>query len=425
MRSLRSRFELACRLGAFAVVGWMLGTSVFPSRAHRVDRASQTDIESRLADWTRAPSAAIHGEFSATPSLWAVDWLSALRHSGRAVTWSGSPAAIALSAEPLADPRGTTRVDVAAPSGAAVDVHDDASAIGTVKVGNLGGTITTPLVAGRLAATSAGESAIVPAPDSLRLRSIAVVGAAGWEGKFIVAALEERGWPVIARFAVAPKVDVTAQNTLVLDTSRVSAVVVVDTSVQSLGADVERFVRSGGGLILAGPAALGSLSALAPGIAAPRVRPATLPSDTIGLGSTGFYPVANLKSDAVVLERRPAGVSMAARRVGAGRVIQMGYDDSWRWRMAGAPGSENAHREWWSRLVSSVAYAPPHSARPVSTPAEASSAPLASLVERLGPARASAAVGATGAPIDRRLLLAAVLVLLLAEWGSRRLRGLK
>ena len=140
--------------------------------------------------------------------------------------------------------------------------------------------------------------------------------------------------------------------------ARVAAVVVVDTSLQSLGGAIDRFVRSGGGLILAG-SSLTSPPELAPGSLSERVRPAVLPTDTIGLGSTGFYPVSKLKSDAVVLERRPAGIAIAARRVGAGRVVQLGYDDSWRWRMAGAAGSENAHREWWSRLVSSVAYAPP------------------------------------------------------------------
>jgi len=145
-----------------------------------------------------------------------------------------------------------------------------------------------------------------------------------------------------------------------------------------------------------------------------------LPADTIGLGATGFYPVASLARDAIALERRAGGVAIAVRRVGAGRVMQIGYDDSWRWRMAGGPGSEAAHRDWWSRLVSTVAYAPP-----VGDEAGTGAAPLAAMVGRLGPPRPLPA-GARGAPpVDRRIYMTLIIVLLLAEWGSRRLRGLR
>ncbi|HEY9225698.1 MAG TPA: hypothetical protein VIP11_03570, partial [Gemmatimonadaceae bacterium] len=252
---------------------------------------------------------------------------------------------------------------------------------------------------------------------------IVVIGGASWEGKFVVAALEERGWPVIARFAVAPNVDVAAgASAPLLDTARIAAVVAIDTLVQRFGTAIERYVRSGGGLVLAGPSGLAPAAAsLAPGVIGARWRPAVLPRDTLDLGSTGFFPVGQLKSDAVPLERRPGGVAVAARRVGAGRVIQVGYDDSWRWRMAGATGSESAHREWWSRLVSAVAYAP-EAPRAASMPS--SSAPLAFLVDRVGPPRSLPSTGA-GVQIDRRVILALIMILLLAEWSSRRLRALK
>src|SRR5205823_227161 len=160
-------------------------------------------------------------------------------------------------------------------------------------------------------------------------------GGAGWEGKFIVAALEERGWPVITRFAVAPNVEVASGAPLTFDTSRVAAVVAVDTSVQSLGAALERFVRSGGGLVLAGPSSLApSVRSLKPGTLGARLRPATQVGETIGLGTTGFYPVTALAATGVAIEHRAGGIALAARRVGAGRVLQVGYDDSWRWRMA-------------------------------------------------------------------------------------------
>lgn len=425
MRSPRSRFEMTCRIGAFAALGWLLGTSLMPSNGRSAERASSADIETRLAAWTRrAPSVALHGDFTVTPSAWATDWLSALARSGHVVTWSGSPPALAMTAEALVDPRGGARIDVAAPQGTRVALRDDVSAIDSIRVANLGGSVTAPVVVGRVVANSGGQIASAAVPDSMRLRSIVVIGAAGWEGKFIVTALEERGWPVIARFSVAPNVDVAQSASLTLDTAHIAAVIAVDTSIQTLGGSVERFVRSGGGLILAGPSSLASAAAaLAPGSLGARVRPAVVPADTIGLGSTGFYPVAALKPDAISLERRTAGVAVAARRVGAGRVLQVGYDDSWRWRMAGAAGSENAHREWWSRLVSAVAYAPPVAASRAALADQG--APLASLVDRLGPARVSAASAATRPPLDRRIWLALIMILLLTEWASRRLRGLK
>jgi hypothetical protein len=140
------------------------------------------------------------------------------------------------------------------------------------------------------------------------------------------------------------------------------------------------------------------------------------------LGSTGFYPVTALNAGGITLDKRSDGIALAARRVGAGRVLQVGYDDSWRWRMAGAQGSERAHREWWSRIVSAVAYVP--------TPARlaaigAESAPLARLVDRLGPAQTQVQRRSSRNPLDERILLTAIMILLIAEWGSRRLRGLR
>jgi hypothetical protein len=124
-----------------------------------------------------------------------------------------------------------------------------------------------------------------------------------------------------------------------------------------------------------------------------------------------------MRRDAVALERRTDGVAVAARRVGAGRVMAVGFDETWRWRMAGASGSDEAHREWWSRVVGAVAYAP------VVTRADSSgSAPLARLMEAMGPPRTTSLPRTRGG-VDPRILLALMLLLLVAEWGSRRLRG--
>jgi hypothetical protein len=425
MRSRRSNFELACRLAAFAVLGWLLGESLMPSPERRLERASTTAIGSRLAAWTRAPSSVkLHGDLATTPDAWVIDWLGALAHSGHAVTWSGSPPAVAIASEALADPRHGVRIDVAAPARTPVVLRDSASVIDSVRVTQLGATVVIPFVVGLVRGDAAGQQVSATAPDAARLRSIVVIGDAGWEGKFVVSALEERGWPVVARFHVAPSVDVAQGVALPLDTSRVAAVVAIDTTVQSLGVALERFVRSGGGLVLAGPASLvAAVAPLRPGSLDTRTHPPALPTDTIGLGATGFYPVTALKPDGVALDRRAAGVAVAARRVGAGRVLQIGFDDSWRWRMAGGPGSEIAYGDWWARAVASVAYSP--AATPNLTNEPAASAPTAHLIDRLGPSRRIADDQMPRPPLDRRLLLALIMILLLAEWSSRRLRGLR
>jgi hypothetical protein len=423
MRSRRKTFESACRVGAFALLGWMIGTSLMPVAERRLERASATTVASKLASWTRMPAGvALHTESATSPEAWIVDWLAALGHSGHAVTWSGGPPAVAMSVEALPDPNGAMRIDVATPAQTSVVLRDDASVIDSLRVNQLGGTVVTPMLVGSVVGSAAGQIFSARASDTPRLRSIAVVGAASWEGKFIASALEERGWPVIARFHVAPSVDVAEGGVLPLDTSRIAAVVALDTTIESLGVELQRFVRSGGGLVLAGPASrAASVAALSPGSLAPRTRPALRSADTIALGSTGFYPVNAMKPDGVVLDRRADGIAIAARRVGAGRVLQVGYDDSWRWRMAGGVASEREHREWWTRAVGSVAYVPGalHEVR-LRSP---ESAPLAYLVSRLGPAQSAPASAMTRSAVDRRILMALIMILLLSEWASRRLRG--
>jgi hypothetical protein len=425
MRSPRSTFELVCRLAAFGVLGWLLGGSLMSSPTRRLERASTNGIAARVAVWTRTtPNVRLHADLTTTPDPWIVDWLAALGHSGHGVTWSGSPPAAAMSSEAVADPRGSVRVDIAAPAYTRVVLRDSASVVDSVRVSELGATIMTPLVVGELVADVGGQRVVASAPDSARLRAIVVVGDASWEGKFIVSALEERGWPVVVRFHVAPNVDVTQGGFPVLDTSRVAAVVAIDTTVQSLGSALEHFVHEGGGLILAGAASTASaVAALTPGSLGARTRVVVAPADTIGLGTTGFYPVTALKSDGVILDRRPSGIAVAARRVGAGRVMQIGYDDSWRWRMAGGPGSDVAYRDWWSRAVASVAYLPGLLPRDGAT--QPASAPLAHLIERLGPARPVSAESLSSTAIDQRILLGLIMIFLLMEWSSRRLRRLK
>jgi hypothetical protein len=138
-------------------------------------------------------------------------------------------------------------------------------------------------------------------------------------------------------------------------------------------------------------------------------------------------------ADAIVLERRANAISgpvmVAARRVGIGRVAQIAYDESWRWRMEGAAGALEAHRGWWSSMVASVAHASPATGDSLPQAAAASestadAAPLAHLYDALGePTPAPPAGAPAHLPRDTRWFLPVILLALLLEWSSRRLRG--
>jgi hypothetical protein len=423
MRSRRSLLELACRLSAFALLGWMLGIAFTPRVGRRTERATASTLSGALPGWTRAGShIAMHAELDIVPDAATIQWLAALARAGRPVSWSGTPPAVAISAEPLADPAGGARVDIVAPPSTPVVLRDDVSAIDSLRTGAVGATVITPVLEGEATAFAGRQVLAAARVDSVRTGTVLVLGRAGWEGKFVIAALEERGWKVVGRWSIAPGVDVS-QGSLALDTSAVSAVIALDTTAASLGGTIERFVRNGGGLVLAGSSAMvPGLASLAPAAAEERITPRVPRTDTLDRGAAGFYALSSLRPDATPLERRQDRIAVAARRIGAGRVIQVGFDESWRWRMAGAAGSEAAHREWWSRIVASVAYAP--SVRgPEQREGPAFSSPLATLIDRLGSPRPAAPANFQRWTPDSRVLLAIMLTLLLIEWISRRLRG--
>ena len=121
------------------------------------------------------------------------------------------------------------------------------------------------------------------------------------------------------------------------------------------------------------------------------------------------------------LERRRDSPVVVGRRVGAGRVVGIGFDDTWRLRMT--PPNEaapDAHRAWWSALVSGVA----HSRLAARAGGVIDEAPLAATVNALGPPVNEGELPDPPAslPWDALLAAAAALALLL-EWLSRRLRG--
>ena len=120
---------------------------------------------------------------------------------------------------------------------------------------------------------------------------------------------------------------------------------------------------------------------------------------------------------------RDDDVAIAGWRFGDGRVIQIGYLDTWRWRMAGLDDDAvESHRLWWAALASGVAHAPRFDR---SVTGEVEPTPRATLIETIG-APAPAELELASILDDPRLLplLFGILVgLLFLEWTSRRLRG--
>jgi hypothetical protein len=280
-------------------------------------------------------------------------------------------------------------------------------------------------VADRVTARENKSSASTVARDSVVVRRILVIGEASWESKFVAAALEEEGWKVDALIRVAPGVDVT-QGSAAIDTSRYSAVVALDAGASPYAKRIVDFARSGGGVIL-GPGAA-SLDAMVPlragavGHSGSATR-GVQAGEAITLETLPLAPITSLRSDATPFEQRGASVAIAAERVGAGRALQLGYEDTWRWRMTGGDETVRHHRLWWTRLVSSVAYVP-RLARTTST-RSTDEAPMIGLVSAIGSVtQGDTKPGRAGNRSDPMAWLFVLLTLgLIGEIASRRLRG--
>ncbi|HEU4563023.1 MAG TPA: hypothetical protein VFS05_00185 [Gemmatimonadaceae bacterium] len=457
--------ERALRLTSVVLAALMLWASLRPVVSTRAwDRAAEPALVAAAERWTRDGRLdSVHVALDTVPSAELRAWLRALRRAGVRVAWRGDAIpATALELQRRNEPEGGVTALIAAPAGEAVVIADAAGMVDSVRAAGGGAALRLAAVASPVRAEVGRQAARAPEPPRLAPRRVLVLGAAGWEAKFTIAALEERGWEVDARLRVAPAVEVAQGSVAALDTARHAAVVVLDTTAGAWSARIARFVRSGGGLVLAGSAARTSgLAALAPAAPGERVRPASVAflADA-PRRALGFWPLVRLAPDAVPLETRDGRVSAAARRVGAGRVVQVGDDESWRWRMEGGDEAPEAHRAWWSSVVASASYraeerardhsaadgidstrrgGPPPTAESTAAPTDRShpsdalatgaslgdAAPLAALVDALGPP-APPPAGAPAAPEPPALrgwMLAALLLSLLAEWTSRRLRG--
>jgi hypothetical protein len=425
---LRIAIERGLRGVLIAALAGLLWQSLHKQSSTADREVRSSTLNGMLASWSRAAVAPrrIHVQLDSVPGPLERDWLKALAAAGSSVTWSGDLTPLMIAAQPITSPTGGLRVSIAAPAGSVLELRDEVGVIDTVTAKSSGASLVTSSAARQLTARAGHSSATAIPKDSVTLHKLLVIANADWESKFVIAALEEDGWKVDAFVRVAPGVDVTQGAAAGIDTSRYSAVVALDNAVASYAARLNEFVRSGGGVVVApAAAAVDALAPLRSGVIGRVLTegPVNLNAAPVTLASLPFAPLNGLRADAVPLDRRSGVITVAATRVGAGRSVQIGYEDTWRWRMAGGLNSVRDHRAWWTGLVSSVAYAPHTSiAGRAVTPDDA---PVAELVAALGPRAVDATVA--NRAVDRSHWMVWLFIILslalLLEVASRRLRG--
>ncbi len=405
-------------LGALAIATWRAMHRV-PAR-DVVTRATNRSLASSLRVATgSAHVAGIDVTLDAVPTAAERAWLRALRGAGVSIHWRGDPSSVALETSTLREPDAPVRMTTVAPARAPVAISDSVGLVDSARA-HRGITIESGGIIGVVRAVANGTVATSRPAAALPPRAALVLGRAGWESKFVQSALTERGWTVRARTPAAPGIIVQDEAVAPIDTSRYSVIIALDSTAAALAPAIARFVRQGGGLVAAGSAltanAIRPLVAAQPGARLPgRIL---LESDSITLADLPRRPLVSPRTGAVALSREGQDLTLTALRVGLGRTIAIGYDESWRWRMLGGAGGPQRHALWWSR-VAGLASPERASATRLEDPA-----PRAALYEALGPPESSRAREESGGsePLPAALLLAA-LAALLAETASRRFRG--
>ncbi|MBX9928523.1 MAG: hypothetical protein K2X99_06365 [Gemmatimonadaceae bacterium] len=408
MRS-RAEWRVALERAAFglavALIAWALWRSTRPRVATWASRAASL----REA----VDGAGVAMRLTDVPSDTERARLRGLRGAGVPVRWTrtGAVAASIIELRRLRDPIATVRVT--ALGGAGAVLRDSLGPIDSLPDG---GTLDLAAPSGRARLLDAGVSATVRTPTPTgQPDTVLVLGRAEWETKFLVAALEERGWAVALRTPISPTGAVT-QARVRLDPATTAAVVLADSTATLSSDALAAYVRAGGGVVLVGSGnAHRAARALAPGVVGTRTPESTAPLDaTKPLDGLARRAITALRSDAVVLARSGGVATIAARREGRGRVLQIGYEGLWRWRMEF--GALEAHRAWWSAQVTRVADEGDATAASDDDPA-----PTAALLDALGPPTRDALPASERDSAPWRF--GATLLLMLALWGSRRLRG--
>ena len=429
----------ALHAAAFVAMALLLWRFITPDRARRdvVRVGISGRLDASLSALMRSASDTIDVQIQSAPDARARAALRALRGSGRVVQLTSDRVLnpVAVSAEEEWRAIGGTRVQMVGADSSAVVITDAAGTVDSMTLSLDGALSRTGPVQGTLRvgsriARATSAPLFARAPQAAR---VLVLGEATWESRFLVAALEESGWSVDAAVSLSPKVTVTQGSARVPSPERHSIVVVLPGTPPPALAALPGFVRNGGGLVIVGAAArsagLASLRAGRPGATAEGEVGAE--SGTDARHGLELVPVGALADGGVALERRDGQIAVAARRVGAGRVVQVGYENSWLWRMAGNDDAPAAHRRWWNTILSGVV---PLSApiRRVQLDAEhdtVDAAPVAALARDLAVpvVRASSVTTMSRslvASLDPRWLLALAVLSLVASWTLRRWRGL-
>jgi hypothetical protein len=389
--SARRVGEWALRVISLAVLVVILMRAWRPSlRSEHTETARQGSVASSLPRWSVAGPARLHLVLDSVLPRDQRDWLAAIERAGTSITWNSARITpLALTLTRMADPSGVYEISASAPEDSVIVLRNAIGVMDSMKAGPDGIRVEIPGAITRAGISLNGSDAWASAPDTTILKRVLVEGTASWETKFTIAALAERGWKIDALTHVAPGVDVREGNPVLPDTSHYAAVIAVDSTAALVSRGAGAFVRSGGGLIT-----LHDASKVGPGSAT-----------------------------SVILERRSGG-DVRAFRVGDGRVIRVGYKDLWRQRMSDDDSVSDpvaAHRAWIARAVASVAYAPR-----VAVAADSASdpAPLADMVDRLGTRSGSPdAASAMQSEVPSSVLFGILLISLLLELASRRLRG--
>ncbi len=415
------------------LMAWRLFTPV----AHRpvsAGIAANGALDVSVGTLLRSRRDTIDVTMNAVPDARARAMLRAVRGSGHVlrVTAPRALSALAVAAEEEWRASGGTRLQVVAGDTARRAAQDAAGLIDSIAIDGTGLRTRSGPLAGAL---RIGAAAVAPlassAPSEAR---VLVLGNATWESRFLVAALEEAGWPVDVAVSLSPKVTIGQGATRQPSRNRHAIVVLLPGAPSSAIAALPAFVRAGGGVVIVGEAArsagVAAIRAGAPGSSL-RGEAGAEASDEPRHG-LDLVPIATLAAGSVALEMRDGRVAIAARRFGAGRVLQVGYDNSWLWRMAGDDESPVAHRRWWSALLSGmVAQRAPVSRVLITAETDTlDAAPVAALARDLGlPTVGGATVLSASSPslvaaLDLRWLLSIALLSLVSSWILRRWRGL-
>src|SRR5687768_13696195 len=199
---MRSRAEWALRAAVLAALALLLWDALRPSDDRADVAASQATLDRTLVHATRNAVSGMSVELDSTASPVQREWLAAIRAAGTELAWSGDLTPLAIATSPVPEPEGRVRVVVAAKDSARVVLSDGLGAIDTLAVRAGGSSRLLRTATGYVSASSADSRGTAALPQAAKVRRVLVLGSAGWETKFVIAALEEDGWSVDARIRV-------------------------------------------------------------------------------------------------------------------------------------------------------------------------------------------------------------------------------